>query len=317
MYHIIINPSAQSGRGMQHWKNVKRIFDEEKASYKVHFTKKAGDIAQYAKDLYEASASAGESLHIILMGGDGSVNELLQGFPSLDNLTLSVVPIGSSNDFARSLGISFNPQMAIEHILTKPTTLYTDIGIVHCEDSTHPEKAIRDRRFLVSSGAGYDASICQEALDSPIKRFLNRLGLGKLTYLFVSLKQLASLKPVAADLTLGGSDKIIHMDKMLFVAGMNTRYEGGGFMFAPKASHYDGQVDICAVSGISKGTVLRALPTATKGNHFKFEGIDFYRTTSYTLRTSVPVWVHTDGEVETRADFISVRIMKEAIKLIY
>lgn len=313
MYHVIVNPGAQSGKGLRYWEAVKSVFDEYNREYEVHFTKAPGDIAQFALDLYE---KYGETLHLIVMGGDGSVNELLQGLPSTAGLSLSIIPIGSGNDFARGVGLSFDPREAAIHLITKPTTLYTDIGTVHCENS-HDEGYIRDRRFIVSTGAGYDASVCYEAMDSAVKRFFNRIGLGKLTYLSISLKQLIKLKPVDAELILDDSETPIQLKKMLFVAGMNTRFEGGGFMFAPEASHFDGLVDICCASSLSKPRVLTALPTAMKGNHFKFDGIDFYRTTGYTLKTSVPVWVHTDGEVKAQGNLISVKIIKEAIKLVY
>lgn len=313
MYHVIVNPSAQSGKGQKYWETVKSVLDEYRREYEVHFTKEPGDIAQFAMDLYE---KYGSGLHLIIMGGDGSVNELLQGLPSTEGLALSIIPIGSANDFARGVGLSFNPHEAATHIVTKPTTLYTDVGVVHCENS-RTNNYIKDRRFIVSTGAGYDASVCYEANGSAVKDFFNKLGLGKLTYLCISLKQLIKLKPVDAELTFENSNETVTLKNMLLVAGMNTRYEGGGFMFAPKASHFDGLLDLCCASSLTKPAVLKALPQAMKGNHFKYNGIDFYRNSGYTIKASSPLWVHTDGEAFTQADLINVKIYKEAIKLVY
>ena len=84
------------------------------------------------------------------------------------------------------------------------------------------------RHFLVSCGIGYDAAVCQEALDSPMKDALNKLGLGKLTYLGIGLKQMLTLQYCRASIRLDGRE-IIKAGKLLFAAGMIHRYEGGGF----------------------------------------------------------------------------------------
>lgn len=313
MYHVIVNPEAQSGNGRKYWEIVQSVFDKYKREYEVHFTEAPGDIAQFAQDLYNEN---GSDLHIVVMGGDGSVNEILQGLPSTEGLSLSLIPVGSANDFARCLGISFDPFQAATHLVSKPTAVYTDIGNVHCENTTD-NGYIRDRRFIVSTGGGYDAAVCQEAQCSAVKSIFNRFGLGKLTYLSISLKQLMGLKPVEGELILNNSSESVILKDMLFVAAMNTKFEGGGFMFAPDASHFDGLLDLCCAHSLSKFTVLTALPQAMKGNHFKYDGIDFYRTSGYTLKTSEPVWVHTDGEVNAQADIITVRVDKEAIKIVY
>lgn len=319
MYHIIVNPGARSGRGQKYWEKIKNVFEKQNTSYQVHFTKKHGDAAAIAKDLYNTFQARNELLNLVILGGDGTTNEVLQGLPAFSNVCLSVIPVGSSNDFARDIPISKDVEEATEHILLKPTTLYMDIGIMHCENTLVRDgrMSIPDRRFAVSSGAGYDAAICHEALSSGIKDFFNRIGLGKLTYLMISLKQLMKTKPVVGELTLGDSETIIHLDKMLFVAAMNTKYEGGGFMFAPDACKYDGMLDLCCVSNLSRRKVLKALPMALEGKHFSVEGIDFFRVKNYTLRTSAPVWIHTDGEVEEKADFISYSVLKEALRLVY
>lgn len=315
MYHIIVNPNARSGRGRKYWENIKQILDEHDVEYDLFFSGKRGDSADYARKLYET----GSPLSLVILGGDGTINEVLQGLPSLENVTLSTIPIGSSNDLALALGISFNPEEAALHLINKPTILYMDVGKIHSENSKagKDEPSSSDRRFLVSSGLGYDASICHEALASGIKSVLNSLGWGKLSYLIICLKQLISMKYTDATLTLTDTDETIAVKKLIFMGGMNNRFEGGGFMFAPEASNHDGLIDLCVTSGISKPSIIKLLPTALKGEHIGNEGVSLYRTVGYTVKCSEPVWVHTDGEVEMKADFISVSCEKEAIKIIY
>lgn len=319
MYQIIVNPGARSGRGKRNWEKIKKVLDTREIRYAVHFTGKAGDASEYASTLYNEALQKEEVLQLIVLGGDGTMNEVMQGLPSFDNLELSCIPVGSSNDLARALGISFNPEEAIGHILNSPTSFSMDVGIIHCENRSQADSPAKlpDKRFVVSTGFGYDAAICAEANASVAKRLLNRLGLGKLIYLIICLKQLASVSNYAVDITLDDTDKTLHLDNLLFVAGMNNKYEGGGFKFTPDALNNDGLIDLCVVGGISKPRVLKILPYAMKGEHLAFDGVDAYRAASYTIKSAQPLWVHTDGEADFMADYIKVTCKNNAIKIIY
>lgn len=319
MFEVIVNPSARSGRGRRNWDKIKYVLDDQAVPYNVHFTNKHGDAAAYAKELYEKYLAENTLLELLVLGGDGTLNEVIQGLPSFENVAISCIPVGSSNDLARALDISFVPEEAIMHLLTKPTTLYMDMGVVHLENSLVRDgnMQIPDRRFLVSSGVGYDASICQEALSSSVKNFFNKLGLGKLSYLAICLKQLVSMKTVTAEISLDDDGTIVTVDKLIFIVGMNNLYEGGGFQFAPGANNYDGLLDIFICSNVPKLKLFALLPTALKGEHTKYNGADLYKAYKCAIRTSKPLWVHTDGEVETKADYIEMKCIKEAIRLIY
>lgn len=319
MYHIIVNPSARSGRGRKNWEKVKHILDTQNVEYEVLFTTQHGDASAFAKDLYEKYAMPTSPLELVVLGGDGSINEVVQGLPSFDNVALSCIPVGSSNDLARALLPSSTLEESVLHLINKPTTLYMDLGIVHMENSLVREgnMSIPDRRFLVSCGIGYDASVCQEALSSALKNFLNRIKLGKLSYLAICLKQVISMKPVSAELFLDDSENPVSIKNLVFLVGMNNRYEGGGFMFAPEANNHDGVLDTLIVSNIAKARILLRLPSALKGEHLRYNGIDLQKAYTVRLRTSKPLWVHTDGEVESKADYIEMRILKEALRFVY
>lgn len=317
MYHVIINPSSRSGRGKKVWENVKEILLKHNVEYQEYFTPKDSSTVEYVCSLYNKTHAVGERLKLMVLGGDGTLNEVIQGLPSYDNVAISCIPIGTSNDLARALGISYNPDEAITHLLTKPTSLFMDVGCIHCENSEAPDDIIPDVKFLVSTGMGYDAAVCQEAFYSKIKQFLNVLGLGQLSYGAICLKQLLNVQTISGELTINADSEPIKLDKLFVVVGMNNKYEGGGFAFAPEALNHDGMLDVMTISNLSKRKILKLLPTAKNGDHINHEGINIYRTSCYTLRTSSPVWVHTDGEVRNKADFISVSCEREALRIIY
>lgn len=316
MYHFIINPASRSGRGQQYWNQLLPYLEEHKIAYTAHMSDHSGHIAQIMNELTRDLTDESSILQIIILGGDGTVNEALQGIARFDKVRLSYIPTGSSNDFARDLGISKDPIQALEQILYHASSRKMDIGCVEYKDCRKPDPAIEKRYFAVSCGLGYDAAICQEAMYSKIKLVLNRCGLGKLTYVLIALKQLACTKPISAKLILQGEEPI-KLRKLLFLAGMNHQYEGGGFMFAPGADDQDGHLDLCCVAGVSKLKVLCVLPTAYKGKHFRFKGVDAYHTTEYQLKTSSPMWLQTDGEIPALTDEIKVTCLKELLELAY
>ena len=307
MYHIIINPASQSGRGLKIWKRkVEPALLNEGVEYQVHFSKKRGDVSKIAGKL--ASEATENEVTLILLGGDGTINELIQGLPHGKKIILGYIPTGSSNDLARDLGIPFSTKKALDLILHTGSPRPMDLGTVTYSDGS-------TRRFCVSCGLGYDAAVCEEVQRSRLKTVLNRFGLGKLVYLGIALRQLMTTKTVSGQLTLDDNEPI-DMASILFVAGMVHRYEGGGFMFCPKADPSDGLLDLCAVEKLPKLLILLALPTAFKGAHYRFKGITPYRAQRFVLETSSPLWTHTDGEVSTQTERLEVSCEQHVLQII-
>ena len=135
-----------------------------------------------------------------------------------------------------------------------------------------------------------------------------------LTYLGIALKQLFASRAVSCQIRIDDGDPI-SVQKILFVAFMNHMYEGGGFKFAPHADYRDGLLDLCVVGDLSKALILAALPTAFIGRHYMFRGITAYRAQKVEIRTSAPLWVHTDGEVERRSDRLTVTCQHRALRM--
>jgi len=317
MYHIIINPASRSGHGKKIWKEVvKPTLNEQNVPYQAYFSEKAGDVAKLAHNIAAAHASAtdadNEYCKIIILGGDGTVNEALQGIPTGTKAEIGYIPTGSSNDLARDLGISKDPVSALENILNahahpENSIVKMDRGIVTSGDKTVS--------FAVSCGLGFDAAVCAEANNSKIKKTLNKLKLGKLTYLGIALKQLFAAKKVACDLYLDDAEPI-HIKKYLFAASMIHRYEGGGFNFCPTADYSDGTFDLCVVGNLPKLVILLALPTAFFGKHYWFPGVNHYRAKKIRIETSSLLWMHTDGEAHKKCDSLEISCIREDIRFI-
>ncbi len=309
MYYIIMNPSSKSGKGLSSWQKLEPIFQERKIPYKLMLSSHAGNISELTEKITSDAVNTDSVINLIILGGDGTINEALQGIRDFSRVRIGYIPTGSSNDLARDLHLDKNPMAVLEKILREKPCAKYDLGCLRYEETSNTIKRRPDTRlphtcyFLVSSGIGFDAAVCEEALSSNIKNTLNKLRLGKLTYLGIALKQILTAKPVSCELSLDG-EPAIHIKHFLFIASMIHRYEGGGFKFCPDADAQDGLLDLCVVGRMPKLLILTALPTAFFGKHYIFPQISHYRAKRVEIRTSKPLWVHTDGEVPFRSDHI-------------
>lgn len=332
MYHIIVNPASRSGKGIQIWQNiVEPALAEKQVAYQVYFSEKAGDVAQLAaqiqnerkqaqpaslinerKQTLSASLVEGNEqgpLSFIVLGGDGTINEFLQGMEDLSQVELGYIPTGSSNDLARDLRIPKDPKAALELILNAQETTSIDVGVVTLGDGT-------TLRFAVSCGIGYDANVCAESAQSKIKKVLNHVGLGKLTYLGIALKQIITSKVTSCTLTVDEQDPIT-IKKLLFIATMIHKYEGGGFMFCPDADPQDGILNLCSAGNLPKPIIPFILPTAFFGKHFFFKNINVFEGRKVTIEAPVELWVHTDGEARYKTSKITLTCMQQALKMYF
>lgn len=324
MYYIILNPTSKSGQGIHIWKKIEPILADRQIPYRLVFSRYQGHVAKLVEDIMEHHRGSEKPVKVILLGGDGTLNEALQGISDFSKIHIGYIPTGSSNDFARDMEFLRDPAAILLQILDNDLQRQVrllDLGVLRyhtaSEDSEDSENAVQTRYFAVSTGIGYDAAVCQEALASRFKKILNRLHLGKLTYLTIALRQLMGTKPVICDFTIHGKDgdETIHLDRFYFIASMIHQYQGGGFKFCPGADATDGILDLCVAGALSKPKILMALPTAYKGLHFRFKNIDRYAAERLEIRTSMPLWVHTDGEVPCQSSHLEISSLPRTLRL--
>ncbi len=285
-YYFIVNPHASSGKSHSVWKQVKQVLQSEKIDYKVFVPKTSAE----AESRVRALTIGGQRRHIVVLGGDGTLNAVLNGIVDFDNTIISCIRTGSGNDFARNVRIEKNATKAVKHLLEHPQYSTMDYGEITFD--TENEK--KHRRFLISSGMGYDADICVEASRSRMKRLLNRVGMGKLVYVLIGIKQIFLRKNVIAQLWL--DDKEINVPKMFFVVGMIHEKEGGGVPFCPSANAKDGLLDVCLVDAMPKWKLLLAVIMVYLRKHTLFQGVTIHRCKKMCVKTENKQWFHMDGE---------------------
>src|SRR5699024_6389910 len=238
---------------------------------------------------------------------DGTLNEVINGLKDPARRTLAYIPTGSGNDFARGMGMKTDFSRGIPPLFRSGTIRRLDI----CQCQTDRIS----KRFVISSGLGFDAAICHEALHSPLKKALNKIRAGKLTYTFLALRQLISFHPFCLQLITDNGRKRT-FENVYFIAAMNLKYEGGGFQFCPQASADDGYLDLFLIHGMSKLKILLLLPTAFFGLHTRFKGVEIIRCQKAEFLADRPLPVHIDGESAGVSARVRVSVLREQPRIL-
>ena len=118
MYYIIVNPASKSGRGAKIWSILEQILDEKEIEYKVFFSREAGHVIKLVRDLSASllSPDSNSILKLIVLGGDGTLNETVQGISDFSRVEIGYIPTGSSNDMARDLKLPHDPVQILNDI---------------------------------------------------------------------------------------------------------------------------------------------------------------------------------------------------------
>lgn len=225
-----------------------------------------------------------------MIGGDGTVNEEINGITDFEHVSLSVIPTGSGNDFARGLGLPKNPEEGLRNILHCKTVRTMDLGRVFC-----PETGT-ERLYAISAGVGMDALVCKKVNRSKIKNFLNALHLGNLSYLVLTVQSLFTMDTENVKAGINNRKGYRRFEKLIFLSVMNFRAEGGGVPMAPGASAFDGELSVCAASGIPKWKAFLLLPFLVAAKHENLRGFDVMNCRQIAIRADKPMTLHTDGE---------------------
>jgi diacylglycerol kinase (ATP) len=284
--HFIINPQAKNGYSLKVWTEVEKSLKLADIMFKAHFTEHQGHATRIAETIKMEEQV--ETI-IVVIGGDGTVHEVMNGIVGAKHIKVGFIPGGSGNDFSRGYRIPRKPNLALQFLLEqkeeKPQ--YVDIGeIVHDHD--------RKTFFINNMGAGFDALITKEASGSPLKKFLNRFSLGNLIYAYFVIKKLFTYKCTKVIVTIDGKE--YRFENTWFVTVSNQPYYGGGMKISPDASVVDGKLNITVVSNLSRFKFLMVFITVFWGGHIRFKEVTSFDGKNISIVTEEKVYVHADGE---------------------
>jgi diacylglycerol kinase (ATP) len=229
---------------------------------------------------------------VLIFGGDGTVHRHLARLVKT-RIPLLVVPVGSGNDFAWSLGLGTRHQaLAAWQRFTagRQNFCEIDVGLI---TPTGNQKLETGNFFCCIGGAGLDAATNRRANAMP--RWLRARG----GYVLGALAGIVNFHPQR--MTVGVSDgaggwttRISEAATM--VAFANAPRYGHGMRMAPRAQLDDGKLDVCFVRGASKLRLLMLFPTVFWGAHLRLREIEYFQTARLRLETESATDIYADGE---------------------
>ncbi len=275
MFHIIINPVAGKKRAKKNLKVVEACFQERGVAYEVHETCAKRDAESIAYQL----TSTGKR-NLIVMGGDGSLHEVLNGLDDPSKCCLGLIPSGTGNDFADSAKLSLDAKKAVSDILdNEPTEIdYIQVG---------------DRRCMNVGGFGMDVDVLERCERGKMK--------GKLKYLASLLKSLFAFKGCKLTIEKDG-EKIEH--SALIATVCNGAKFGGGIKICPAADVADKKMDVVIVDCIGgKWGIIKAFLKLMKGRILEYPLTTYYQCDEVTFTPSEPCTMQLDGELYKNLTF--------------
>ncbi len=289
---FIINPVAGNGLA----KKYHSILSEKINSYQINaeivLTEHKGHATELAVEFVEKGFN-----HLIAVGGDGTMNEIVRGIVDKDNITLGIIAAGTGNDFIQILGFTGEFSTKDWDVFFENQTIKMDVG--KCNDNY----------FLNGMGLGFDAQVAAENYTPEGKV---KDGSGS-KYLWHILKTLLFYKE--HNMTSISNDQEIKSKCFINTIAIGRRFAGQYFL-TPKAYANDGLLDVCMIKELSFLKRINIFLKVPKGEHIENPNVNYYQTDNIVLEFDKEVPHHLDGELFFSSRF-EVSILPEKLNFIY
>ncbi len=286
---LVVNPAAGSNTS----RSLDRVTSllKQNASLSTVITEKQGDAFDCAKGTKKTD-------RIIVAGGDGTINEVINGLLSSDDpdsreIPLSIIPCGTANVLAKELGIPENIDGAVHRIFSGSANKIS-LG------------RINGRYFSLMAGIGFDAETVLGVKNDFIKKIS-----GKLAHVVSGLKVLIHHNP--APFRVITPDKELH--GYTAVIG-NAKCYGGFYYVTPGASVNDPHLDICLFQGKTRAGLLRFIIGVLRQKHLDFKDVDYAKASQMEIQSDSRVHVQIDGEYFGTLP-VKIEIVRDAINVVW
>jgi len=284
---FVINPRSAAGATLRRFERSRHLFERALGPLDVRLTERPRHATELVREALRAGAST-----IVSVGGDGTNNEVVNGFFEEDgrpigrDAVLSLYVSGTGGDFRRSLDWSTTPEDALDRLVNRREQTI-DLGRVTLR--AHDGTTVT-RTFLNIASFGLSG-----AVDEVVNRSSKMLG-AKASFMIGAVRAFAAYTPQRVRMTIDG---ISREDDILLVAVANGQYFGGGMKIAPAAVLDDQKFDVVTVAGISTTRWVTTSPKVYSGAHIGQPGVSVTRAervTAEPVRDADRVLIDLDGE---------------------
>jgi diacylglycerol kinase (ATP) len=300
---IIVNPNAGVGKGGRDWQGISHLLNAVNINHLCVLTEHRVHANLIAREFI------GEGYrNIAVVGGDGTMNEVVNGIFTQDfchpsEITVGMIPVGSGNDWCRTFGIPFEYQKAVEILVKKETTLQ-DVGTV-----TYFHREEQHSRYFVNvAGMGYDALVAKK---TNLQKDKGKGG--PLVYLYFVFASLFQFRFPDAVITVDEKE-VFNGDIFSMNVGI-CKFNGGGMMQVPFAVPDDGFLDVTLIRKTSKFMVIRHTTKLYDGTLVNLPFVSTCRGTAINMQSSKKIYLEVDGESLGHTPF-SFGIIPRALKVV-
>ncbi|MBM7597650.1 YegS/Rv2252/BmrU family lipid kinase [Virgibacillus halotolerans] len=283
MYVFIVNPVAGDGRAAKLFLKIKQSTLYHETNSMHYDTKYPG----HAVEIVQKMVTETENIAcIIVVGGDGTLHEVMNGMGKA-NIPVSFIPGGSGNDFARGSSIKGTPMEIFQKIINSQGVRPYWLGNYQLDHHDN-------QSFVSNIGFGFDADIVRTANRSKYKAILNKLHIGKISYVIALIQVLFRFKPRSVELKIDGEKRLIQDCWMVTIA--NHPYYGGGMKIIPHATIQPDKFPVLVLHSISKWKVLGLFITIFSGKHIHFKEVELLEATTIEIYAKGKVNCQVDGQ---------------------
>ena len=275
---FLVNPASANGSTGRRWPEIARRAAAAGLDGDALLSRAPGELTELAG----RAAVEGAGL-LVVVGGDGSVNEVVNGIAGREGVEIAVIPRGTGWDFARSLGIPHATDKAIAVALGGQARAI-DLG-----RATYRPWAGGEARlwFANIASAGMSGAIAQRANDTT-----KALG-GKVSYVWATFAVFARWRNTEVSVTV---DSETRTGRMHDVVVANGPYFGGGMKIAPDARQDDGVFDVLLIGNLTKRDLMLTLPKTFRGRHLPHPKAELLRGSEVTVDAPEALPIELDGE---------------------
>jgi YegS/Rv2252/BmrU family lipid kinase len=302
-WYAIVNPNAGNGKGKRDWDRISGLFEKENISVYSQFTQKKGHAVDSARKAINTGFRK-----IISVGGDGTLNEVVNGiftqeYCSPKEITIGMIPVGTGNDWGRMFGIPLVYEGAV-NVIKENKLMPHDIGMVTYYSGSEQHK----RYFINIAGLGFESLVVRKANKQKDKGRSNQA-----LYFYNLLSSLISYKNIKTDVIIDGVKKT---SNVFSINVGNGRYCGGGMRQTPDALPDDGLLDITVIREMGRIEIIKSLKLLYDGTILSHPKIDGYRSNNLRVESESLLYLEADGESlgHTPAEF---SIIPAAINVVY
>lgn len=291
--YILLNPIAGHGQSIKTWSKFEHLLEKEGVNYSTEVSPYPGAFISIAKEYADHAHDKDDFL--VVIGGDGSLNDVLNGIKlsNYPETPIVYIPAGSGNDFARGAKISDNLHQILDALLDDPEVVSMDCGSYTGYDRN---SLLSKRSYFVNNfGIGFDAFVVHASNRQRLKNALNKINVGSLIY---RLNVLGALhKQDTFKVTIKADGKRYDYDNAYMVTTTNHPYFGGGVPILPSANIHDNKLSTVVVQ---KPNLSKFIHLFTKilsdGSQIEDPHFHFVKADEITVQTSKPEYCQVDGE---------------------